>query len=92
MKVKVNIQASDLLYGRYVLAFIVEAGLKDDFMKIFEKDKTTWNKLWLDIKDKSIQLAIKELRTVEQIKDFLTKQFGSFFFISLLKNNFIPNI
>jgi hypothetical protein len=73
MKVKVNIQASDLLHDRYVMAFIVEAGLRDDFMKIFEKGKVTWNKLWLDVKDKSVQLAIKGLRTVEQVKEFLAK-------------------
>jgi hypothetical protein len=73
MDVKVNIQASNILNDRYILAFIVEAGLKDDFLKVLKQGKAGWNKFWSNIKDKSLQLAIKGLKTIEQVKEFQAK-------------------
>ena len=73
LRVKVNIQASSIVHDRYIMAMVVEAGLKDEFMKLFEKGKSSWMAAWNEVKDKSMQLAIKGLDTADKIKEFIAK-------------------
>ena len=73
LKIKVNIQASSTVHDRYVMAMVVEAGLKDEFMRLFEKGKSSWMTAWNEVKDKSMQLAIKGLDTAGKIKEFIAK-------------------
>jgi hypothetical protein len=69
IKIKVDIQAS----FDYRMAMLIKAGLKDDFIKMLEKGKSVWKSTWDTIKDKAMQAAIKGIKTVDQVKDFIVK-------------------
>jgi hypothetical protein len=73
LQVKVNIKAYDVSQDRVVMAMLVEAGLKEEFMNLFEKGKSSWLRAWGDVKDKATQIAIKGLNTIDKIKDFIAK-------------------
>jgi hypothetical protein len=71
LKVQVNVKTADILSDRMITAIMVEAGLKDEFKKFFEKGKAAWVKAWSEIKDKSLQIAIKSLNSINKIKEFI---------------------
>ena len=56
-----------------VLAMLAEAGLKEDFGKVFNKGKQAWLGFWDKVKDKAIQAEIKALDTAQAVKTFISE-------------------
>jgi len=72
-KVQVVIQASSILNDRAIMAFVVEAGLKTDFLNLFHKGKNYWESTWNGVKDKATQALIKGLNTADKVKKFIVE-------------------
>ena len=73
IEVQVQMKEAYIINNRRIMSFVIEAGLKDEFMKLFEKGKAAWGNAWSQIKDKAMQAAIKGLDSVQKIKEFLNK-------------------
>ncbi len=73
MKVHLRVRTARYVISSETLHMLKEAGLKEDFDKIFSKGKATWFNLWNKIKDKTLMAEIKALNSVHAIKEFLKK-------------------
>ncbi len=71
MKIEVTIKSSSV--DREIIATLVEAGLIEDFKKLFSKGKRFWQSMWDSIDDKATKAAIKALNTKEKVKAYIKK-------------------
>lgn len=55
---------------------VVNAGLKDDLLNLFKKGKNAWQQIWGGVKDGAVQTAIKGIKSIGDIKEFLRRYPG----------------
>jgi hypothetical protein len=77
--VEIEIQykcASDFMANDILMASLVEAGLKNDFVDLLKKGRGAWKDALEKVKDKATIAQIKALNTVEKVKNFIEEHPG----------------